>query len=222
MHNKYATFVLPVLAGLAIVGAGFSTWVFNENQTDTGTLSGKISITDVASDLDATLALKAGDASVNEFTLTLDQGGYDNLNNASVGISASVTDIGFTWTVGAAEVAGRSGYAVQLDYYWSLAMSETLGKYVKLNDIDAGESATSFNVGKKIVNFPESTDGDFVITVNSNVGTTDVLLGNTWSYVEGFKPTNFGSYSSMRSALLNETLTLTLTVTATIIPAVEA
>lgn len=209
MHNKYATFVLPVLAGLAIVGAGFSTWVFEQSTDNNATFTGTINVTPAQSDVTASLALTTADT----FTLTLDQGttaenGASYMNDKTVGITASVENVGFTWSIPEEDAKQRAGYNVRLVYSWSLEGYDAVNTYISLDDIEENETAEEFNKDETTVDLSSQeniSDGNFVIRVDNS-------LANTWTYES--KPQSFAEYDSMVSAVQGKTLTFTLTVTA--------
>ena len=217
MHNKYATFVLPVLAGLAIVGAGFSTWVFGEQTSDASqTATGSITITDADDTFNAAIELgtatKTGqtydqftkDPSNYSFTLQLDQGGKDNAANTNVGISviSGLESYDIKWKTSRTDFASvYNGYTLNLEYTVELTLSENADKY--LNWTGSASGKTSVPVGS----LTQEADGYYTIW-----GATGI--NNTWTY--DLKPTEFSDYSTMVSELADETITMEVTVTASL------
>lgn len=214
MHNKYATFVLPVLAGLAIVGAGFSTWVFGNTTSADKNATGSAIITGDET-TGPTVSLKLGyisdgtftEVSSPSFALTLDQGGVSNATNNEAGISfawlgdSTVTDalnangLSFQWSISSEDATAYSNYSVTVTYTLELQNVDD-GKI--LNYVDLAESVT----------MPE---GDQQVVTGQLV--SDLASGNGTSYINhsvGFKPTswvytnkpgNLGEYQSMLSEL---------------------
>ena len=218
MHNKYATFVLPVLAGLAIVGAGFSTWVFANQTTDTDSLSGTIGITNATNDGPECLvkigkvAKGALSEEVSEFSLILDQLDDGNDRNAlGDGIKAvektdnpngaltALPNLGFSWELHDDVNAEfwTSNYEVSLSY--SVQATIALDTYVKYTG-----TATSVTVAQQ------------ALTTNPIVVENAIKMVDAWTYVENKKPTNMSEYEAMSSeAATKNTVTIELTVTAT-------
>lgn len=216
MHNKYATFVLPVLAGLAIVGAGFSTWVFANQTIDTDSLSGTIGITN-ATENGPECLVKIGKVTdgtlsqeVSEFSLILDQLDDGNDRNAlNDGIKAvektadpngeltALPNLGFSWELHDDVNADfwTSNYEVSLSY--SVQATITLDTYVSY-------TATS----------KSGTVERRALTTNPIVVENAIQMVDAWTYVK--KPTNMSEYAAMSSeAATKKTVTIELTVTAT-------
>lgn len=216
MHNKYATFVLPVLAGLAIVGAGFSTWVFANQTIDTDSLSGTIGITN-ATENGPECLVKIGKVTdgtlsqeVSEFSLILDQLDDGNDRNAlDDGIKAvektdnpngaltALPNLGFSWELSDDVNAEfwTSNYEVSLSY--SVQATIALDTYVKYT-----ATATSGTVAQQ------------ALTTNPIVVENAIQMVDAWTYVT--KPTNMSEYEAMSSvAATKNTVTIELTVTAT-------
>lgn len=216
MHNKYATFVLPVLAGLAIVGAGFSTWVFANQTTDTDSLSGTIGITN-ANNNGPECLVKIGKVAegalseeVSEFSLILDQLDDGNDRNAlddgikavektdnPNGVLTELPNLGFSWELSDDVNAEfwTSNYEVSLSY--SVQATIALDAYVSYI-----ATSTSGTVEQR-----ELTTSPIVVE-------NAIQMVDAWTYVK--KPTNMSEYEAMSSeAATKNTVTIELTVTAT-------
>ncbi len=216
MHNKYATFVLPVLAGLAIVGAGFSTWVFANQTTDTDSLSGTIGITN-ANNNGPECLVKIGKVAegalseeVSEFSLILDQLDDGNDRNAlddgikavektdnPNGVLTELPNLGFSWELSDDVNAEfwTSNYEVSLSY--SVQATIALDAYVSYT-----ATSTSGTVEQR-----ELTTSPIVVE-------NAIQMVDAWTYVK--KPTNMSEYEAMSSeAATKNTVTIELTVTAT-------
>ena len=216
MHNKYATFVLPVLAGLAIVGAGFSTWVFANETIDTDSLSGTIGITNATNDGPECL-VKIGKVAggalseeVSEFSLILDQldtgsdrdaledgiKAVEKTDNPNGALTA-LPNLGFSWELHDDVNADfwTSNYEVSLKY--SIEVTIALNTYVEY-------TATS----------KSGTVAQQDLTTNPIVVENAIQMVDAWTYVK--KPTNMSEYVAMSSeAATKNTVTIQLTVTAT-------
>lgn len=217
MHNKYATFVLPIVAGLAIVGAGFSTWVFGNTSTTPATASGSVTITGVDSETMPMVSVKTGtvhsDSLIewSSFSVGLDQGGVENATNTSAGISVSgatlenadYTEIDFEWSLPSDTHTSWSNYDVQIFY----EVTSPTYEWIKLDDDSAksnsrkgyvsavdGTVVTSDNPAANATKINVSTITGDSILVNANIN-------NDWIY--STKPQTESQYDSMTSYFLN-------------------
>ena len=215
MHNKYATFVLPVLAGLAIVGAGFSTWVFgNKTSVDKNATGSAIITGDETTG--PTVSLKLGyisdgtftEVSSPSFALTLDQGGVSNATNNEAGITFAWLDddptvtnglntngLSFQWSISSEDATAYSNYSVTVTYSLELQNVEE-GKildYIKLADSVTMPEGSQTVVTNQLVSRLASGDGTSYI--NHNVA----FKPTSWVYKD--KPGNLGEYQSMLSGL---------------------
>ncbi len=223
MHNKYATFVLPIVAGLAIVGAGFSTWVFaNQNDSD-DSLTGTVSVTGVDNTgVEPTITIGECGVEANQFTaasndtftVELDQGGVSAATDITKGITVKFSDttledglIDFQWKLSADDTTAYSNAKVYLTY--SLSLDGVVSNYAELKGTTSGSHLEPSTAA--LISELEKENGCAYINVNAN------LTGNIWNYKEGAKPTSLDAYNSMSSALeeLNGSkATITLTVTS--------
>ncbi len=219
MHNKYATFVLPVLAGLAIVGAGFSTWVFGENTSDAAaTATGSITITDADDAFNATIELGTAskssdgigtfdqfvtDPSECKFTLQLDQGGKENASEKTIGISvvSGLESYDIKWKTEKTNFKTLyDGYYLNLEYTVLVTYNGNTDTYLNWTGTATGET--------RVAVASLTDDGDGFSTIWGATG-----INNTWSY--DLKPQDFGEYSTMVSALTDASNTVELEVTVT-------
>lgn len=143
MRKKFITAVLPVLAATAIVGAGFSAWIFDAS-LDSENINGTVEIAPLGDvSLSLTWCDSSGAALANQesptFAVTLDQGGKGN-TSADVGISVVTTSGDGTtqisnegklyfkvkYTAG----SGNTATIASVDYDWNLALDSV--SYVAL------------------------------------------------------------------------------------------
>lgn len=211
MHNKYATFVLPVLAGLAIVGAGFSTWVFGENASDASAqATGSITITDVDDSFAASVQLgtKTDETTFEgsdtlTFSLTLDQGSSASDVNDGI-ILDGLTSFDIKWLAAKTDEEGNgfmeiyNGYYVTLTYDIEKVYGGNTATYLAWNSSKLTDSV------KFAVNDMKSEEaGDYYLW--------DANIANDWIYAS--KPTSFSQYDEMVSSLMGPENTVGLKVT---------
>lgn len=219
MHNKYATFVLPIVAGLAIVGAGFSTWVFGNTDTSStnGNLNGTVTITGIEnSGPEVFLDLGYLDAG-NEnafvkltedptFTLKLDQGSTADAKNENVGVTFDWTNsnlgngLYLRWMVAKNVMDGYENYDVQATYSFKATADSAISAYVNVPEFANG-AATTFIDGPAPSDIVSVEGTDYYYTL-VKLGS----LGNGWTWKEGKKPANKGDYEAMISSLLGASL----------------
>ena len=219
MHNKYLTFVLPVLGGLAIVGAGFSAWEFQESISKSDTLSGDISVTDIAESDRLTVTLSA-----EKICLELDQDGFENLNNQDVGIGvySAYTDestntpwastTSYTYKSGSITVPYIT-FDVTFEGYTGIETSDYTASY-SFDFLTAGATDGTTTIDDYIDLESAVTSQELPLTVSgNNLVAEDVVLPLHFIYTQ--KPTNTTEYNTMVSAIDGKSFTLSLTVELT-------
>lgn len=219
MHNKYATFVLPVLAGLAIVGAGFSTWVFGQENNDaSANATGTVQITDADDKLGATIEL--GTVSGTDFTkgpetftLQLDQGGYSYLTDKTVGISVieGLQSFDLKWsTTNTDFLTVYDGYTLTLTLTATVEYSGNTETYIKWAPGSSASQSVAIAIDNETVELVQG-DGTLYYLWDTNIE-------NDWEYAN--KPSEFGAYSSMVADLSgsDDKVTLNVTVKASLAP----
>ena len=204
MHKKFFTFAVPLLGAAVLVGAGFSAWVFQGSGS--AAITGTISVTPAIETLNVELYKDASTKAdkVSTVTLTLDQGGLMNENvteGATTDVSSYDILVTFTETGGALK-ALFADYQLTLNAEISVTAAtkgdessgilESFKSYVDLTD----DSKTASG------NFTDNEEDGFIID--------DVPL--LWTYTQ--KPTSYGEYNAMNTALSDVNFTITVTVTA--------
>lgn len=210
MHNKYATFVLPVLAGLAIVGAGFSTWVFGNYSSTSQNATGTAIITGDESN-GPTVNLKLGyiagetfnEVSAPSFSLQLDQGSVSSATNPNAGITfswngddASNLDeygLSFQWSISSDDATAYSNYSVTVSYTVALTNLNE-GKILDYVNVNPSLQTEKKNIATN-QEVSLLTEGDGISYINENVA----LKPTSWVYTN--KPGNLDDYKSMLSDL---------------------
>ncbi len=210
MHKKFFTFAIPVVGALALAGSGFAAWTFT-NGASTDTLTGTIGVTDILDGFKVEVLQKDTTDALEEFTLTLDQGGPDN-DDVTVGATSNHTaydlKLSFETETGNALESILATHKLSFTYtvavtdFDSTGSSETFTNYVDLTDDSKGNStATELD---DISDF--TTDG-----TNHYYLVEDVPL--EWKYIN--KPANKNDYDAMKAALNGKKFTITVTVTPT-------
>lgn len=195
MRKKFITAILPLTAGLAIVGAGFSAWVFTESEVGSLTANGTVAVTELYEhEASVYWCDSTGNSATQEafeFTITADQGGIDN----TVATDGITTNPGIVYFyVGYTE---STEYTVTFSYTFEVATE--------------GGAATYLEFQNEVASAAQISDG------TSNDGKTDVVSINlSFYYVSGKKPTSVEEYNSMSASINGQTFELTLTVTAEI------
>ncbi len=231
MHNKYATFVLPVLAGLAIVGAGFSTWVFSATAADaTAAANGSVTITDVSNTgPQVTVALGEYDGTASgitgnftavtdpAFNLTLDQGTENGTSDHLKGVSfvwsgdaaTTFTDaknLDFSWSISNADAIKYSNYTVTITYEWELtgAAASYVLPQAHTADLTAANASSVNNA--KTATLTAVTSLDIATGLKDDTSAKSYYVHSNidlydWEWRTDMKPTDINEYNSLRSAL---------------------
>lgn len=190
MRKKFITAVLPVLAATAIVGAGFSAWIFDAS-LDSENINGTVEIAPLGDvSLSLTWCDSSGAALANQdsptFAVTLDQGGKGN-TSADVGISVVTTSgdgttqisnegklyFKVTYTAG----SGNTATINSVDYDWNIAL-DSVG-YVALKGTTGADNIAAGS----------SVDAAALVTVDLSM-----------KYVN--KPTDASSWKSLSESVL--------------------
>ena len=210
MHKKFFTFAIPVVGALALAGSGFAAWTFT-NGASTDTLTGTIGVTDILDGFKVEVLQKDTTDALEEFTLTLDQGGP---NNGDVTVGATSNHTAYDLKLSFETETGNAlesilathklsfTYKVEVTDFDSTGSETTFTNYVDLtNDSKGNSTATELD---DISDF--TTDG-----TNHYYLVEDVPL--TWEYTD--KPENKTDYDAMKAALDGKNFTITVTVTPT-------
>lgn len=99
MNKKLLAATLPLLGGAIIVGAGFSAWAFEGDQTFTQDISGQVVVTDLLEGVSAKLVAEISNdggtttikREVTSFNLELDQGVLFDTNTLTIGVNPYMT-----------------------------------------------------------------------------------------------------------------------------------
>ena len=204
MHKKFFTFAVPLLGAAVLVGAGFSAWVFQGSGS--ATITGTISVTPAIETLNVKL-YKDASTKVDEVTsvaLTLDQGGVMNTEvteGATTDVSSYDILVTFTETGGALK-------ALFADYQLTLNAEISVSAATK-GDESSG-ILESFKSYVDLTDDSKTASGNF--TDNEEDGFIIDGVPLLWTYTQ--KPTSYGEYNAMNTALSDVNFTITVTVTA--------
>ncbi len=195
--------ILPAFAMASVIGAGYSTWYFEET-TEISDTDSTLNITVVGYTDMGVLTINT-----NSAVLTLDQRGTggEATNGTSNGLSIK-GEVTYTHT---ATVPAQDGYEFELaDYDYSITVTYTGNITTYLSIGDEGlttETYSDSEVGYEFIT-PTSDSG---ATLNAEQLKT--LVNPTWKRV----PTSLVEYTEMRTAM--ESSSIDITVTATYNPA---
>lgn len=222
MKKKLLIAMIPVLGMGALVGSGFSAWVFGNEASQTFDFNGTINVTPATGDL--TL-----NCTPSGFNVTLDQGGKKNVDNA-VGVTVTNLDtIEFTLKTNDATVitAGTHKAQVKLSFDLTDDTSRSVTNYLALTtemtnlNVDSYADLTTtggtLNSNDNIDYTYSAGTWTFTITMPSD----DKILNYSNNYVAetSGKPKTYADWDAMKSALNTKDLKITLKVDAQVIEA---
>ena len=220
MKKKLLIAMIPVLGMGALVGSGFSAWVFGNQASQTFDFNGTINVTPATGDLTLNYT-------ENDFSVTLDQGGKGNVDNA-VGVTVTNLDtIEFTLKTNDSTVitAGTHKAQVKLSFDLTDDTSNSVTNYLALTtemtnlNVDSyADLTTTGGTLNSNINYTYSAGTwTFTITMPSD----DKILNYSNNYVAEIsgKPRTYADWDAMKSALDTKDLKITLKVDAQVIEA---
>lgn len=224
MKKKLLIAMIPVLGMGALVGSGFSAWVFGDAATQTYGFGGSITVTP------ATTGELEFACSTDTFTITLDQNGEGN-TTATEGVTVTgLDDITFTLNSKEETVIGADAtHKVQFSFSISLAYSDetSFDKYLVTTatmDTFVGTTVSEkdllLGAGTLVENTLTYTysAGTWTFTLQTPNDTTDILnYYGTYAALTSGKPQTWEDWNAMNQALLGDTFTVNLNVTAKVV-----
>lgn len=225
MKKKLLIAMIPVLGMGALVGSGFSAWVFGDAATQTYGFGGSITVTP------ATTGELELACTTNDLTITLDQGGEGNAT-ATEGVTVTGLSNDITFTLKSAEqtVIGEDAtHKVQFSFSISLAYSDetSFDKYLVTTDtMDTFVGTTVSDADLLLGNgtLVENTltytysAGTWTFTLKTPDDTTDILnYYGTYAAETSGKPQTWKDWNAMNQALSGDTFTVNLNVTAKVV-----
>ena len=231
MKKKLLIAMIPVLGMGALVGSGFSAWVFTNEDDANVDFGGTITVTTAASNIDI-VAMES-----KAFTLELDQG--TKSTDATDGITLSWNDGAptMTFTLKTNDITPlTSGYSAQIKLGIDLVGSDADG-YAAQTDIDnylvLSTNAMKFNTTSfetlslgsgnlgEVVSYTYETGSDegSGLTTGTWTFTTTIFgdLTNVIDYADSKKPTDYNSWLEMKNALDTKQFNLNISIEAQIV-----
>lgn len=224
MKKKLLIAMIPVLGMGALVGSGFSAWVFGNAATQTYGFGGTITVTPATTgELELACTTK-------KFTITLDQNGEGN-TNVDEGVTVTgLDDITFTLKSEEQTVIGEGAtHKVQFSFSISLAYSDetsfdkylvttaTMNTFVGTKVSNADLLLGAGTLVENTLTYTYSA-GTWTFTLKTPTDTTDIL-----NYYEPYaaetsgKPRTWADWDAMNDALSGDTFTVNLKVTAKVV-----
>ena len=215
MKKKLLIAMIPVLGMGALVGSGFSAWVFTDQISGDTSFTGSLTVTDAVSDMKIKfLSGTEGETELTgseTFEVTLDQFDSDRStekNEVTKGISVSGLN-DFRFTLSADDVKGIDNYTLTVSYYFALSAHD----YVTLSDsmsnlkLESQEIAASTSTNLESCTYDNAGTWTFKIDVPDS---TDII-----DYKTAMKPTTYDAYETMIGYIeTKDSVTLTFYVSA--------
>lgn len=224
MKKKLLIAMIPVLGMGALVGSGFSAWVFGNGASQTYDFAGSISVTTATSG-----NLTFNEVETSNFAIKLDQGGKENAADATKGITVtSLADLTFTLTTAEDVVMGANPTHEVLFTY---SITSTIGNYSKYltyttamsNVVNSSSTSTPLSLDDGSLNSYmsyEYADGVWTFTLNMPDPSTEAILNyaerDDESSVIG-KPQSYQEWTDMNTALNGESLGITISASAVVV-----
>lgn len=217
MKKKLLIAMIPVLGMGALVGSGFSAWVFGNEASQTFNFNGAVTVEPATGDL--TL-----DYTENDFSVTLDQGGKGNVDNA-VGVTVSnLSTITFSLTTNDTTVIEADEPKYEAEIKWSFSLID--GSETGTTNVNTYLALTTdmSNLGVNDYAALTTTGGK----VNGNNSINYTYLAGTWTftitmpsqdkilnYVD--KPSTYAEWQKMSNDLDGNNFNLAISIDARIV-----
>lgn len=220
MKKKLLIAMIPVLGMGALVGSGFSAWVFGNQASQTFDFNGTINVTPATGDLTLNYT-------ENDFSVTLDQGGKGNVDNA-VGVTVTNLDtIEFTLKTNDSTVitAGTHKAQVKLSFDLTDDTSNSVTNYLALTtemtNLNVDSYADLTTTGGTLNSNINYTYSERTWTFTITMPNDDKILNYSDNYAAetSGKPRTYADWDAMKSALDTKDLKITLKVDAQVIEA---
>ena len=204
MKKRMSTILLPVLAGAAVIGSGFSVWFFNDtNVSATQDQIGKevtqlvaVGTITKADDFTMTFDQTADGRKANNITSTAAANGITlQWNDDSANKIAKYESIGST-----GETIDHDGDKIYFEFNTKITISNSLAEYITISYEGATSEAQK-----------GATDTDYSFTLGENE-TEFKWATVSLNYAEGKEPSNAEQYAALKTAVKNATITVTYRV----------
>lgn len=224
MKKKLLIAMIPVLGMGALVGSGFSAWVFGNGASQTYDFAGSISVTTATSG-----NLTFNEVETSNFAIKLDQGGKENAADATKGITVTgLADLKFTLTTAEDVVMGNNPTHEVLFTY---SITSTIGNYSKYltyttamkNVVDSSSDGTPLSLADDSLNSYMSytyAGGVWTFTLNMPDPSSEAVLNYATKDEESSvigKPQSYEEWTNMDTALDGQSLGITISASAEVV-----
>lgn len=223
MKKKLLIAMIPVLGMGALVGSGFSAWVFGNGASQTYDFAGSISVTTATSG-----NLTFNEVETSNFAIKLDQGGKENAADATKGITVTgLADLTFTLTTAEDVVMGDNPTHEVLFTY---SITSTIGNYSKYltyttamsNVVNSSSTSTPLSLEDGSLNSYMSykyAGGVWTFTLDMPDPSSEAVLNYATKDEESSvigKPQSYQEWDDMNTALNRESLGITISASAVV------
>lgn len=217
MKKKLLIAMIPVLGMGALVGSGFSAWVFGNEASQTFNFNGAVTVEPATGDL--TL-----NCTPSGFNVTLDQGGKKNVDNA-VGVAVSnLSTITFSLTTNDTTVIEAAEPKYEAEIQWSFALTDGEVEKNGTKNVNTYLTLTSYMDNLEIGTYTSLTTTGGTL----KDGVTYTYSGGTWNftitmpsedkilnYVD--KPSTYTEWQNMNNDLDGKNFNLAISIDARIV-----
>ncbi len=196
MKKKIFATVLPILAGITLVGTGFSVWYFTSNNTTANLsvdvdMAGYVSVGSLTPTPTATKlyldSTKTGDNGHKGINLMSSDSDYVSDNDIDLTFTATTEDSG--------TISGNATVTL------TLTVDNKVDSYIAFGL--EGETFTR-NAGDSTTTYTYTTDS---IAVNGATVNID-MPAFTFAYESGMEPTDVDSYNTLARVITDSTITI--------------
>ena len=224
MKKKLLIAMIPVLGMGALVGSGFSAWVFGNGASQAYDFAGSISVTTATSG-----NLTFNEVETRNFAIKLDQGGKENAADATKGITVTgLADLTFTLTTAEDVVMGSNPTHEVLFTY---SITSTIGNYSKYltyttpmsNVVNSSSISTPLSLEDDSLNSYMSytyAGGVWTFTLNMPDPSSEAVLNYATKDEESSvigKPQSYQEWDDMNTALNGASLGITISASAVVV-----
>lgn len=198
MKKKIFATVLPILAGITLVGTGFSVWYFTSNNTTADLsvdvdMAGYVSVGSLTPTSTATKlyldSTKTGDNGQNGINLMSSDSDYVSGNDINLTFTATTEDSG--------TFSGNATVTL------TLTVDNDVDSYIAFG-LEGETFPSTPNAEESTTTYTYTTDS---IAVNDATVRID-MPAFTFAYESGKEPTNVDSYNTLAGVITDSTITI--------------
>lgn len=224
MKRKLLIGALAFVGGLTVVGSGFSAWYFGSTELTKDNAINHY-VTDIADNIGTLTDLNESD----KLYIILDQGGYENINDATKGVSITKSETTPTdealgdevATIGAKYEISKENFVTLHDagiekgtFTATLNLStaaQTYLKFVASPSVSVDTDKVTDGLTRTDTTLTYTYDVDFTATVTADYSKTFTFDSSTTDTVNALlqyntKPATKDAYEAMKTALGSESL----------------